>query len=115
LNLEPDTTDPCRALVVIVETGATKLGLLVDELLGQGQVVVKSLETNYRKVTGVMGATILGDGQVALILDVEGLSRRAFGSNRSSGPSGDTPSIAPTRSVRPPSKESQHGTEHRTS
>jgi two-component system chemotaxis sensor kinase CheA len=115
LNLEPDTTDPCRALVVIVETGATKLGLLVDELLGQGQVVVKSLETNYRKVTGVMGATILGDGQVALILDVEGLSRRALGSNRSSGPSGDTPSIAPTRSVRPPSKESQHGTEHRTS
>jgi two-component system, chemotaxis family, sensor kinase CheA len=115
LGLTPETTDPCRALVVIVETGATKLGLLVDELLGQGQVVVKSLETNYRKVTGVMGATILGDGQVALILDVEGLSRRALGSNRSSGQSGDTASMAPARSVRPLSKESQHGTEHRTS
>jgi two-component system, chemotaxis family, sensor kinase CheA len=115
LGLTPETTDPCRALVVIVETGATKLGLLVDELLGQGQVVVKSLETNYRKVTGVMGATILGDGQVALILDVEGLSRRALGSNRSSGQSADAGLMAPARSIRPQSKESQHGTEHRTS
>jgi two-component system chemotaxis sensor kinase CheA len=116
LNLTPETTDPCRALVVIVETGTTKLGLLVDELLGQGQVVVKSLETNYRKVIGVMGATILGDGQVALILDVEGLSRRALGSNRSPGISGDgAASMDPQRSVRLLPKESQHGTEHRIS
>ena len=82
LNIEPEETDPCRALVVIVETGATKLGLLVDELLGQAQVVVKSLELNYRKVDAVMGATILGTGNVALILDVEGLARRMLTGSR---------------------------------
>jgi two-component system chemotaxis sensor kinase CheA len=76
LDVEPEETDPRRALIVIVETGATKLGLLVDELLGQAQVVVKSLELNYRRVDAVMGATILGTGHVALILDVEGLARR---------------------------------------
>lgn len=78
LGVEPEETDPRRALVVIVETGTTKLGLLVDELLGQAQVVVKSLELNYRKVDAVMGATILGTGRIALILDVEGLARRTL-------------------------------------
>ena len=57
-------------------TVAVRVVLLVDELLGQQQVVVKNLETNYRKVPGVSGATIMGDGSVALILDVGALVRR---------------------------------------
>jgi two-component system chemotaxis sensor kinase CheA len=69
---------------VIVESGAFKFGLLVDELLGQAQVVVKSLELNYRKVDAVMGATILGTGRIALILDVEGLARRAHSTSHES-------------------------------
>lgn len=67
--------DPSRGIVVIVETDrAGRMGLIVDDLLGQQQVVVKSLEVNYGPVDGVAGATILGDGRVALILDVPGLS-----------------------------------------
>lgn len=84
LSIEPEQTDPCQALVVIVEAGASKLGFLVDEILGQAQVVVKSLETNYHKVEGIMGATILGDGRVGLILDAEAIARRAA-SERSIG------------------------------
>jgi len=61
---------PGNSLVVVVEAGRKKIGLLVDELLGQQQVVVKSLEKNLHKVDGLMGATILGDGCVAPILDV---------------------------------------------
>jgi two-component system chemotaxis sensor kinase CheA len=72
-------SDPCsesieRRLVVVVETGRRKIGLVVDELLGQQQVVVKSLEKNLHKVEGLMGATILGDGCVAPILDVAALA-----------------------------------------
>ena len=63
-----------RALVVVVEAGRRKIGLVVDELLGQQQVVVKSLERHLRKVDGVMGATILGDGCVAPIVDVAALA-----------------------------------------
>ena len=60
---------PEEAVVMLIEAEGEHLALLVDELLGQHQVVIKSLETNYRKVDGTAGATILGDGQVALILD----------------------------------------------
>jgi len=60
-------------LLVVVEGDGKKAGLLVDDLLGQQQVVIKSLETNYKRVDGVSGATILGDGTVALILDIDGL------------------------------------------
>lgn len=67
--------DPARALVVIVESDGRRLALLVDELLGQVQAVMKSLETNYQKVPGVAGATILGNGEVAFILDVQGLAK----------------------------------------
>jgi two-component system chemotaxis sensor kinase CheA len=59
-----------RSLIVVVEAGRRKIGLVVDELLGQQQVVVKSLERHLRKVDGLMGATILGDGCVAPIVDV---------------------------------------------
>jgi two-component system chemotaxis sensor kinase CheA len=82
-TLDPDamqSADPCvepvedRRLVVVVEAGRKKIGLLVDELLGQQQVVVKSLEKNLHKVEGLMGATILGDGHVAPIIDVGALA-----------------------------------------
>ncbi|MCA9266071.1 MAG: chemotaxis protein CheA, partial [Planctomycetales bacterium] len=68
-----DDQHPANDLVVIVEDRGRKYALLVDELLGQSQVVIKNLETNYRKVDGVAGATILGDGRIAMILDVFGL------------------------------------------
>ena len=63
--------DPTRGLVVLVETEeGGRLGLVVDEVLGQQQVVIKSLESNFQRLDGVSAATILGDGRVALILDV---------------------------------------------
>ncbi len=63
-------------IVVVVESGGQKAGLVVDELMGQQQTVIKSLEQNYRRVQGLSGATILGDGSVALILDIAGLISR---------------------------------------
>ncbi len=66
-------SDPCRGLVVMVEHLQQRVGLLVDDLLGQVQAVMKSLDRNYRKVDGLSGATILGNGSIALILDVAGL------------------------------------------
>lgn len=62
-------------LVVVVEGEGQKLALEIEELVGQQQVVVKSLEANYRRIPGISGATILGDGRVALIVDVAGLAR----------------------------------------
>ena len=64
-------------IMVVVESDGSRVALLVDELLGQHQVVVKNLESNYRKVPNVSGATILGDGTVAFILDTSSLVRRA--------------------------------------
>jgi two-component system chemotaxis sensor kinase CheA len=64
-------------IMIVVEAEGGRIALMVDELIGQHQVVVKNLEANYRKVPGVSGATILGDGRVALILDVSWLVRRA--------------------------------------
>jgi len=64
-------------IMVVVEAEGGRVALLVDELLGQQQVVVKNLEANYRKVHDVSGATIMGDGRVALILDVGSLIRRS--------------------------------------
>jgi two-component system chemotaxis sensor kinase CheA len=64
-------------IMVVVEAESGRVALLVDELLGQQQVVVKNLESNYRKVNDVSGATIMGDGRVALILDVGSLVRRS--------------------------------------
>ncbi|MGO9359867.1 MAG: chemotaxis protein CheA, partial [Xanthobacteraceae bacterium] len=73
-SIENAITDPCCGIVIIVQSeGAGRIGVVVDELLGQQQVVVKSLEANYAPVAGVSGATILGNGRVALILDVAGL------------------------------------------
>jgi two-component system chemotaxis sensor kinase CheA len=66
-----------KTLLVVVETDNQKVGLLVDDLLSQQQVVIKSLEANYQKVDGVSGATILGDGRVSLIVDISGLLKLA--------------------------------------
>ncbi len=71
-------------LMVIVETDGGQLGLLVDELLAQQQVVVKSLETNYDRVEGLSGATILGDGSVAFILDTAAIGRLVRGAGPAS-------------------------------
>ena len=68
-------TDPLDGILVIVQSGDSRLVLLVDELVGQHQVVVKNLETNYRRVPGISAATILGDGNVALIVDVPAMQR----------------------------------------
>ncbi len=76
-NTTPDFTDPSKALLVIVEAEGRRVAVLVDELTGQQQVVIKSLEENYKKIDAISGATILGDGQVALILDVPGLAKLA--------------------------------------
>lgn len=64
-----------EGLVIVVEADGTQIGLFVDELVGQQQAVVKSLEANYRRIDGISGATILADGSVALIVDVAGLIR----------------------------------------
>ncbi|EKE71050.1 chemotaxis protein CheA [Gallaecimonas xiamenensis] len=66
-------------LLCVVEAAGRKLGLVVDALLAQQQVVIKSLEQNFRRLPGISGATILGDGQVCLILDVPGLVSRQVG------------------------------------
>ncbi|AMO93976.1 chemotaxis protein CheA [Collimonas fungivorans] len=68
-------TDPTQGIVVILHGEGKRFALLVDQLVGQHQVVVKNLETNYRKVPGISAATILGDGSVALIVDVGALQR----------------------------------------
>jgi two-component system chemotaxis sensor kinase CheA len=69
--------DRTGRIMVVVEAEGGRVALLVDELLGQQQVVVKNLEANYRRVDDVSGATIMGDGRVALILDIGSLVRRS--------------------------------------
>jgi two-component system chemotaxis sensor kinase CheA len=74
-GITPIFTDPSEGIVVILESDGRKAALFVDDLVGQQQVVVKNLESNYRKVAGISGATILGDGGVSLIVDVAALLR----------------------------------------
>lgn len=88
-----DVTDISAGLLVVVEGEGKRAAIFVDELLAQQQVVVKTIETNFVKVEGVSGATILGDGTVALILDVSGL----IGLGRKS----------PGAGIRPPTNETQ--------
>ncbi len=76
-GVEPRAHALHEGLVVIAEGDGRRVGLFVDDLLGQQQVVIKSLEANYGHVEGVSGATILGDGSVALILDVTGIIHAA--------------------------------------
>lgn len=72
-NLHPNVTAVHEGILVILEAEGHKAALFVDDLIGQHQVVIKSLENNYRRVQGVSGATIMGDGKVALILDTAAL------------------------------------------
>jgi two-component system chemotaxis sensor kinase CheA len=74
-GIQSRAADIEQAIFVILEAEGTKKAVLVDELLGQHQVVIKSLESNYRKISGISGATIMGDGRVALILDVAAVVR----------------------------------------
>ena len=76
-NIQTKISDPTKGMLVLLETEGKKVALFVDELVGQHQVVIKSLETNYRKITGVSGATIMGDGRVAMIMDVGALVKLA--------------------------------------
>ncbi|AJY43858.1 chemotaxis protein CheA [Burkholderia humptydooensis] len=74
-SVDDARTDPTQGIVTIMQTEGRRFAMLIDELVGQQQVVVKNLETNYRKVYGISAATILGDGSVALIVDVAALNR----------------------------------------
>ncbi|HEY6773134.1 MAG TPA: chemotaxis protein CheA [Oxalicibacterium sp.] len=74
-DVVPRFSNPSEGIIVILESDGRKAALFIDELVGQQQVVVKNLESNYRKVAGISGATILGDGGVSLIIDVAALLR----------------------------------------
>ncbi|MGF6779498.1 chemotaxis protein CheA [Paraburkholderia sp. GAS334] len=74
-SVDEAKVDPTQGIVTIMQTEGRRFAMLIDELVGQQQVVVKNLETNYRKVHGISAATILGDGSVALIVDVAALNR----------------------------------------
>jgi two-component system chemotaxis sensor kinase CheA len=78
----PRKSDAESNIVVIVEADGKKIALLVDDLIGQHQVVIKSLESNFRRLPGISGATIMGNGQVALILDVAAISLTPAHHNR---------------------------------
>jgi two-component system chemotaxis sensor kinase CheA len=78
-GIEPQHTNLLDGLLMIVEADGQRVGLFVDELMSQQQVVIKSLETNFRPVLGLAGATMLGDGRVALILDIPGVITRFQG------------------------------------
>lgn len=73
MEIETTIEQPTDGVIVLVESAHKHFALLVDALVGQQQVVIKSLEQHYRRVTGISGATIMGDGRVALILDIESL------------------------------------------
>ena len=73
-NIEPGTSTDHPELLVVFDIGDKHIGILVENVIGQQQVVIKSLENNYKSVPGLTGATVLGDGSVALILDVPGLA-----------------------------------------
>jgi len=74
MAVDPTHQNPTNAILVLIETSKNRFALMVDDLVGQQQVVIKSLEQHYRRVPGVAGATIMGDGSVALILDAESLA-----------------------------------------
>jgi two-component system chemotaxis sensor kinase CheA len=76
-NLKSAWNDITQGIMVVIDADGTKAALIVDALVGQHQVVIKSLEANYRRVPGVSGATIMGDGHVAMILDVSAIAGMA--------------------------------------
>ncbi|MFA7349910.1 MAG: chemotaxis protein CheA [Methylotenera sp.] len=84
-NHATDITDPTKGVLVLIESDGKKSALFVDRLVGQQQVVIKSLETNFKKVPGISGATIMGDGGVALILDVSAIIQMGQNTNYLTG------------------------------
>ncbi len=87
LNVTGASCDAARGVVILVESeGCGRLALAVDQILGQRQVVIKSFEGNYRHIEGIAAATILGDGRVALILDVDGIVSRCRTQLANAGP-----------------------------
>ncbi len=81
-HIEDAERNPLNALVVIVENGLNRYGVMVDELIGQQQVVIKSLEQNAESTVGISGATILGDGKVSLIIDVTAIENIELENNK---------------------------------
>ena len=86
-ELSAECKEVDNALLVVVEADGQKVGLMVDDLLAQQQVVIKSLADNYQQVDGISGATILGDGSVAMILDIPGMIALAKKIGKESSPS----------------------------
>lgn len=84
-NHHTEITDPTQGVLVLLEADGKKSALFVDRLVGQQQVVIKSLETNFKKIPGVSGATIMGDGSVALILDVPAIIQKGQTANYITG------------------------------
>lgn len=74
-GITSDLRELTEGLLIVVDTGQQRMGLLADEILSQQQVVIKSLEANFQQISGLAGATVLGDGTVAMIIDVPGLMR----------------------------------------
>lgn len=91
-NVDPENHELDGGLLVVVEGDGLQAGIFVDDLLGQQQVVIKSLESNFKKVDGLSGATILGDGTVALILDIPGLVK--LSKSRHDGPGSSQVAVA---------------------
>ncbi|HOM29079.1 MAG TPA: chemotaxis protein CheA [Deltaproteobacteria bacterium] len=77
-RIPSEKTDPTEALVVVLHGAENRFGILVDDVLGQTQAVIKSIDKNFKKIEGTSGATILGNGRVSLILDVHGIEKMAF-------------------------------------
>ena len=84
-NLKPAGSDYTQGIMIVIDADGAKAALFVDALVGQHQVVIKSLEANYRRVVGVSGATIMGDGHVALILDVSAIACMARSNMQKAG------------------------------
>ncbi len=77
-NVQPKKTNPWEALILVVEGEGQRCGILVDDLLGQQQIVIKSLGEQFRNIRGISGSAILGDGRIGLILDVGGIMSMAL-------------------------------------
>lgn len=88
MGLSEQSVDPTCSILVLVEASRSRFAIVVDELVGQQQVVIKSLEQHFRRVTGIAGATIMGDGSVALILDIESLQYSAIKQSPTGVPDG---------------------------
>lgn len=78
-NYKTDVVDPVNGLILILDGHNRKIAMMVDDVVGQQQVVIKSLEKNYKQIPGISGATVLADGKISLILDVYSLEKLAFG------------------------------------